>query len=110
MAPSTTITMGDVAQENPRMSHAWVARAFFELTNEQVERVRMGVDAPTVGTLIPDTFRIGCKHCDEWWSQSIAETPCTGRPRMVSKVGRNDPCPGGCGRKVKRCACPKEPS
>ena len=25
----------------------------------------------------------------------------------AAKLKPNDPCPGGCGKKVKKCACPK---
>lgn len=84
--------------------HVWVASVFYALTADQAEAVATGAVAPTVGTLM-DQRAVGCKDCDVFWSPATSDGVCRGAPPPASKPSRNAPCPGGCGQKVKRCAC-----
>jgi preprotein translocase subunit SecA len=101
------------AQKNPKQEYK---REAFELFGAMIEAVKLEVtrtlvsveirasDAPPEADLEPHVENVRLQHADYDTALGAgAEAPKPQPARAGQKIGRNDPCPCGSGRKYKHC-------
>jgi preprotein translocase subunit SecA len=98
------------AQKNPKQEYK---REAFELFGAMVESVKLEVtrtlvsvqiETPPEADVRQHVENVRLQHAD--YDTVLDEQPETARPqpaRAAQKIGRNDPCPCGSGRKYKHC-------
>jgi preprotein translocase subunit SecA len=101
------------AQKNPKQEYK---REAFELFGAMLEAVKLEVtrtlvaveirasDAAPQADVAPHVENVRLQHADYDTALGEDETPSKPQPvRAAQKIGRNDPCPCGSGRKYKHC-------
>ncbi|MET0918400.1 MAG: preprotein translocase subunit SecA, partial [Burkholderiales bacterium] len=103
------------AQKNPKQEYKREAfdlfSAMFEQVKTEVTRILMNVQVRTaeeveaVAEQAPELQNVRYQHAD--FDEALAEANAEQKPqpfvRTGEKVGRNDPCPCGSGKKYKQC-------
>ena len=87
------------------MSTAMSRRSILQLALAPAFLARAQVNdlAPTVSRVHPGTDGAAQMEPDANGDVAVAEAPKQRPVRVGQKVGRNDPCPCGSGRKYKHC-------
>ncbi len=67
------------------------------------EKTRLMNNIPGVNVAMPPNVVFKIQACVEEASRLLSHVDRAQQPRTPPKVGRNDPCPCGSGRKYKRC-------
>jgi preprotein translocase subunit SecA len=101
------------AQKNPKQEYK---REAFELFGAMIEAVKLEVtrtlvaveirasDAVPQADVAPHVENVRLQHADYDAALGADEPPQKPQPaRAGQKIGRNDPCPCGSGRKYKHC-------